>query len=62
MINPGWRYQDPYYRIKYSTLIKMMTTKNGRKWLTSSDIKSGNAKKVTTTALKIEMAKYDGKQ
>jgi hypothetical protein len=46
----------------YSTTLRMITTKNGRKWLTSSDIKSGNEKKVTTAASKIEIAKYGGKQ
>jgi hypothetical protein len=37
------------------------TTKSGRKWLTLSDIKSGNAKKVSTTASKIKIAINSGK-
>ena len=65
MINHGWLHISKILLQNdknYLTTIKMMTTKNGRKWLTSSDIKSGNAKKATTTASKIEIAKYGGKQ
>ncbi len=43
-----------------ATHIKNLITE--RQKLSSSDIKSGNEKKATTTASKIEIAKYGGKR